>query len=148
MEKNAKILLVVCIVLIALLSLTVGMLIGNQQNTRLALNNINNTNMSINMANNTTTTKNKINNTAETQKSKYISRSQAMAVANSYASKYGQEAAGIQYIDFIDGKGKYYGADGDSYYHVDLKWKPGHSQPYDAGYVEIDAANGKVNPRG
>ena len=71
-----------------------------------------------------------------------------MAIANSYVSKCSQEAAGIQYIDFIDGKGKYYGTDGDSYYHVDLKWKPGHSQPYDAGYVEIDAVNGKVNPRG
>lgn len=148
MEKTAKILLIVCIVLVALLSLTVGTLIGNQQNTRLALNNTNNTNMSINTVNNTTTTKNKINNAAKTQKSRYISRSQAMAIANSYVSKYGQEAAGIHYIDFIDGKGKYYGADGDSYYHVDLKWKPGHSQAYDAGYVEIDAVNGKVNPRG
>lgn len=148
MEKTAKILLIVCIVLIALLSLTVGMLIGNQQNTSLALNDANNTNISMNTSNNTTAAKNKINNTAKTQKSKYISRSQAMAIANNYASKYGQEAAGIQYIDFIDGKGKYYGADGDSYYHVELKWKPGHSQPYDAGYVEIDAVNGKVNPRG
>ena len=66
MEKTAKILLVVCIVLVALLSLTVEMLIRNQQNTHLALNNTNNTNMSINTVNNITTTKNKINNPAKT----------------------------------------------------------------------------------
>lgn len=142
MEKTVKILLIACIILVAALGLVVGMLIGSPDNTSLALNTSNNSNLSANTTNNTT-----VSNSNEEQKSKYINRSKAMAIANNYASQYGAEAAGLTYIDFIDGKGKYYGADGNSYYHIELKWKSGYSQSYDAGYVEIDAVTGAINPR-
>ena len=147
MEKTAKILLIACIILIAMLSLTIGILIGNQQNTHSALNATNNTNLSANTVNDTTTTKTKLDTTKNTkskQNTGLISPSQAMAIANSYASQNGAEAAGLDYVALIHVKDHY----GNFYYRVDLKWKSGCSKSYDPGYVMIDAKTGSTDPWG
>lgn len=140
MEKTVKILVIVCIVLVALLSLTIGMLIGNQQNTRLALKTTNNTNLSVNTTNNTTKVNNAAKNTQSKQNNKLLSPSQAMAIANNYESSFGYKAAGLNYIDFVNTHLDDYG---NPYYHVDLI--PINGSGYDC-YVVIDAKTGAVNP--
>lgn len=150
MDKTFKILVIVCIILIAGIGVTAGMLIERGFNGKTTQNN-SLTNQTVQNVSNSSSIANESQNTENVQNNQnngLISRSKAMAIANDYASQYGTEASGLNYISLFDGKGLYGGKDGDPYYHVDLKWKSGHSKPYDAGYVEIDAKTGAVNPRG
>ncbi len=148
MEKNVKILLITCVILVAILSLTLGILIGNKDSANPSLNTTNNTTLTVNATNNTNTKSDVNNNATSTQsnQNKLIGTSKAIAIANKYVSKDGQVATGN--VDFLSGIEMYQGRTGHPFYHVDLKWKSGYSQPYDAGYIEIDAITGKVNPRG
>ena len=63
MDKTVKILLIACVVLVAVLSLSIGMLIEAQSNTPLVLNTTNNTTPTVNTSvtpNQTTQTTTKI----------------------------------------------------------------------------------------
>lgn len=143
MEKTTKILLIVCVILLAVLSLTIGLLIGKQPDTPLVSN----------TTNNTTSTQTAVNNTTiktQSDENKVISPSQAIAIANKYAKSFGEKATGIP--DYYNGIGDYNMADGDPYYHVELTWiKPHNYGNSDdtprAWYVEIDAKTGAINPR-
>ena len=145
MEKITKILLIACVILVAVLSLSIGLLIGNQPNIPSVSATTNNTTVvTQNVANNT-------NKNTQVNPNKTITSSQAIAIANKYAARFAEEASGS--VDYINGKGDYYGADGDPYYHVDLKYiKPHNYGNSDdiliSSYVEIDAKTGAINPRG
>jgi hypothetical protein len=80
-----------------------------------------------------------------------MSSSQAIAIANKYAAQFGEEASGG--AEYLSGIGMYNGANGDPYYHVDLKYITPHNSGNSddniliASYVEIDAKTGAINQR-
>jgi hypothetical protein len=83
-----------------------------------------------------------------TTKTPGITPTQAMSIAKKYEKSYGAEPDGT--VHYLNGKGMYYGADGDPFYHVDLKWidpKRSVAEYGVAGYIEIDAITGEINPR-
>ena len=83
MEKTVKILLIVCVILVAALSLTVGVLVGHPNNAPLVVNTTNNTTAAANnTVNQTQTVKNSTN-----KKSSKISAAQAGNIALKYAEK-------------------------------------------------------------
>jgi len=142
MKQSTKILITVCILLIAALGVTGAALL--QMNKQPPQNPINNTNTTVNSSSANQT------NDQQSNQTEIISASQAMAIANKYAAKFDEKAVGT---DYINGVGDYYGKDGDPYYHVELGWiTPHHYGNSDdippSWYVEIDAKTGKINPRG
>lgn len=83
MEKTVKILLIVCVILVAALSLTVGVLVGHQNNAPLVVNTTNNTTAAANnTVNQTQTVKNSTN-----KKSSKITATQAGNIALKYAEE-------------------------------------------------------------
>lgn len=145
MDKTVKILLIVCVVLIGVLGVAGGFILqgyiyNNNKNPTV----VNLTNASVNNTSVNQTTPQK----KQSNQNKNISPSQAIAIANKYAKGFGEKATGS--VDYINGIGDYYGADGDPYYHVELEWiKPHNSSDTPTSwYVEIDAKNGAINPRG
>jgi predicted PurR-regulated permease PerM len=103
MEKNTKILLIVCVILVGVLSLTIGLLITNQSNTPSVLNTTNNT---------TSTLNNSINQTSKVQnqtKNQLITEQQAI---NIYKKNVGNNDGGnyryVATLFYIEGK-PYYG---------------------------------------
>ncbi|WP_048190459.1 hypothetical protein [Methanobacterium sp. SMA-27] len=71
-----------------------------------------------------------------------------MSIAKKYEKSYRAEPTGV--VDYVNGKGDYKGADGDPFYHVDLKWidpKRSVAEYGEAGYIEIDAITGQISPR-
>jgi cytoskeletal protein RodZ len=80
-EKNVKILLIICVVLVVGLSLTIGMIMGNVMNKPITLNTTNNTTPTVN------TTVNQSQSTQTTTKkteSEDITSSQAATIALRY----------------------------------------------------------------
>ena len=127
----------------AIIGLSIGLSIGNQNNTPLVVN----TPITQTTHNNTSKTTSK---TTVSNQNNILSVSQAIAIANKYAAPYGEEASGG--ADYIDGIGDYGGANGDPYYHVDLQYitprNYGNSDDeLTASYVEIDAKTGAINQR-
>ncbi len=145
MEKTVKILLIACIILIGVLGVAGGYILqsyifNNNKNPIV----VNLTNTSVN----NTSVNQTIQQKKQTKQNNTISPSQAIVIANKYAKSFGEKATGS--VDYINGIGDYYGADGDPYYHVELEWITPHnsSDPPTSWYVEIDAKNGAINPRG
>ena len=132
MEKNTKILLIVCVTLFVGLGLIIGLFIEMQSNTPQVLTTTNNTTLKQNTVNNTT------GNIQSNQKNT-ISASQATAIANKYAAKFNFTASGI--INYIDAPAR--GLPGNPYWKVDLKNKDPNGDPK-REYVFIDAVTGKV----
>jgi hypothetical protein len=83
MEKPVKILLIVCVVLIAVLSLSLGMLYETQSNTPLVLNNTNSTTPTVN----TSITSNQSKQTTKIISDKEITSSQAATIALKYGKR-------------------------------------------------------------
>ncbi len=125
LDKLTKILIVVVIILIAGLSLTVGLFLGNNLNKPLTINNTTNSSNSSTQSNSTNQTK--INNT----KSKYISASQAIMIAKAAwpvpNAKYSISS---------------YPTSDSPYYWVDVLNEPRVNGP--DGFVQINAITGKV----
>ncbi len=89
MEKNTQILLVVCVILVAVLSLSVGMLIAIHSNTPLVVNTTNNTTPTVN----TTVTQNKTaTSPTKTTSSNGITANQASTIALKYGKSFAPEA--------------------------------------------------------
>lgn len=85
MEKNVKILLIICVVLVVGLSLTIGMIMGNVMNKPVTLNTTNNTTPTVN------TTVNKSQTTQTTTK-KTVSEDITSSQAATIALRYGKAA--------------------------------------------------------
>jgi len=140
--------LALIVVLVAGLGLTVGyILIPLLEPTQTASVLIPTNNTTINNSTATNTTGPSVN----TSNQNIISPSQAVAIANKYAASFGEEASGG--ADYYNGIGDYHMANGDPYYHVELKniktTNYGNSDDIPkAWYVEIDANTGAINPRG
>ena len=82
MEKNTKILIIICIILVGVLSLTIGLLIANQSNTPLVLNTTNKTTSTINTS---------VNQTSKVQnqnKNQIITEEQAINIFKKSEGKY------------------------------------------------------------
>jgi Peptidase propeptide and YPEB domain len=147
MDNTVKALIIVVIVLVAVLGVAGGFILqGYMSNSNKNIT-VNQTNTSVN----NTTTGQTTKQTSKTSQDKTISASQAISIANKYAARFGEEATGS--VDYINGIGDYNMADGDPYYHVELKnIKTTHYGNSDdiprAWYVEIDANTGAINPRG
>lgn len=84
MERTTTILLIICAILVAALSLAVGVLIGHPNNASLAMNTTNNTTASINNTTNQTQTV-KTTDTQKKSTNNMISASQAKNIALNYA---------------------------------------------------------------
>lgn len=93
MEKTTKILLIVCVILVAALSLTVGLLIGNQNNNHMLVNTTNNTTAAANTTNQTQSVTSKTNE----KSSDLISASQAKKIALGYAGS----GWSVSSVDFV-----------------------------------------------
>jgi hypothetical protein len=95
LEKNTKLLLIVCVILVGVLSLTIGLLIANQSNTPLVLNTTNNTNSTINTSVNQ-------QNTTKNTSSQGITASQAANIALKYAKKtFPSGKWSVNAVDFV-----------------------------------------------
>ena len=95
MEKTTKILLIVCVILLAVLSLTIGLLIGNQHNTPILLNMTNNTTSTVNTSINQ-------NQTTKNTSSQEITASQAANIALKYAKKtFPSGKWSVNVVDFV-----------------------------------------------
>lgn len=131
LEKLTKILIVVVIILVAGLSLTVGLLLGNNLNKPLIINNTtNSSNSSIQSNQTNSTNQTNINNT----KSKYISKNEAIRIA-----KAAHPVPGCRYV--INSPPKYEDWLGTTCYEVDILNPPGTVGP--DGFAYIDAYTGK-----
>lgn len=99
MEKNVKILIIICVVLIAGLSLTIGMIMGNVMNKPNTLNTTNNTTPTVN------TTINQSQSTQTSTKkteSQEITASQAATIALKSASEsYPDAEWSVGSVDFV-----------------------------------------------
>ena len=84
MEKTVKILLIVCIVLVAVLSLSIGMLIETHSNTPLILNTTNNTTPTVNTS---VTPNQSIQTTTKITSKKEITSDQAATIALKYGKR-------------------------------------------------------------
>jgi len=127
LDKLTKILIVVVIFLVAGLSLTVGLLFGNNLNKPLIINNTTNSSNSSTQNNQTNTSnQTKISNT-----NKYISKSQAIMIAKAAwpvpKAKYSISS---------------YPTSDSPYYWVDVLNEPNVIGP--GGFVKINAITGKV----
>jgi hypothetical protein len=97
LEKNTKILVIVCVILVAVLSLTIGLLIANQSNTPIVLNTTNNTNSTIN-----TSVNQSQQNTTKNTSSQGITASQAANIALKYAKKtFPSGKWSVNAVDFV-----------------------------------------------
>ena len=99
MEKTVKILLIACVVLVAVLSLSIGMLIEAQSNTPLVLNTTNNTTPTVN----TSITQNQsIQTTTKNTSSEIITPNQAANIALKSAKKSFPSAEwSVGSVDFV-----------------------------------------------
>ncbi len=99
MDKTVKILLIACVILVAVLSLSIGMLIEAQSNTPLVLNTTNNTTPTVNTSvtpNQTTQTTTKIISNKE------ITSDQAATIALKYGKKSVPEGDwSVGSVDFV-----------------------------------------------
>ena len=143
MDKTVKTLIIVVIILVAVLGVAGGFILQGYLSNNKNPTVVNLTNTTPNNTPNQTTQQ-------KTSSNQNISPSQAIVIANKYASSFGEEATGS--VDYINGIGDYNRADGDPYYHVELKKiKTTHYGNSDdiprAWYVEIDAKTGAINPR-
>ena len=125
MDKFTKILIVVVIILVAGLSLTVGLLFGNNLNKPLVINNTTNSSNSSTQSNSTNQTK--VNNT----QSKYISGSEAIRLAKA--------AWPVPKAAYVI---RTYPTSKSPYYWIDVKNEPGVEGP--DGFVEINGITGEV----
>ena len=127
MDKLTKILIVVVIILVAGLSLTVGLLFGSNLNKPLMINNTTNSSNNSTQNNQTNSTdQNKINNT----KNKYISESQAITIAKAAWPV----PKATYYIDT-------YPTSKSPYYEVTVQDNPNIGP---GGFVTINAITGEV----
>lgn len=128
MDKLSKILIVVVIILVAGLSLTVGLFFGSTINKPVTVNNTTNSSNSSIQSNQTNSTSQ--NKTSDT-KSKYISANEAIRLA---------KAA------WPVPKGRYvissYPTSKSPYYWIDVLNEPGDIGP--GGFVKINAITGEV----
>jgi hypothetical protein len=83
LEKTTKILLIACVILVAALSLTIGLLIGNQLNTQSVLNTTNNTTPAVN--NTVNQSQSVQNSTTKKSSNGMITANQAVNIALEYA---------------------------------------------------------------
>ena len=128
LDKFTKILIVVVIILVAGLSLTVGLLFGNNLNIPLVMNNTTNSSNSSTQSNQTNyTNQNKISNT----KNKYISASQAIMIAKA--------AWPVPKATYSISS---YPTSNSPYYWIDVMNEPNVIGP--GGEVKINAITGKV----
>ncbi len=127
LDKLTKILIVVVIILVAGLSLTVGLLFGNNLNKPLMINNITN-------STNTSTQSNQTNSTNQTKisntKNKYIGESQAIRIAKAAWPV----PKATYYIDT-------YPTSKSPYYWVTVQDNPNIGP---GGFVKINAITGEV----
>ena len=141
MSRGIKALIVLCVVLVVGIGVTEGMLLQKSSGSALAtqINATNNSTNATNATSNITTTGAKVNSTAK--KSKYITPSQALAIANKFALQYNETVVGPNNIGLINGHIDQYG---NPCYHVYCK--PISGPEYDAqfGSVFVDAVNGKI----
>jgi uncharacterized membrane protein YkoI len=128
LDNLTKILIVVVIILVAGLSLAVGLLLGNNLNKPLVINNTTNSSNSSMQTNSTNQTK--INNT----KSKYISENEAIRIA-----KAAHPVPGCRYV--IKSPPRYEDWLGTTCYEVDILNPPGTVGP--DGFAYVDAYTGK-----
>ncbi|UTB31566.1 MAG: PepSY domain-containing protein [Methanobacterium sp. ERen5] len=128
MDKLTKILIVVVILLVAGLSLTVGLLFGSTLNKPLIVNNTTNSSNSSVQSNQTNSTnQTKVDNT----KSKYISKAEAIRLAKA--------AWPVPEATYSISS---YPTENSPYYWVDVLNKPGEIGP--GGFVKINAITGEV----
>lgn len=125
LEKLTKILIVVVIILVAGLSLTVGLILGNNLNKPLIINNTTNSSNSSTQTNSTNQTK------VSEPKSKYISENEAIRIA-----KASWPVPGAIYSITT------YPTSKSPYYWVDVHVKGSTTGP--DGMVEINAITGEV----
>ena len=127
MDNLTKILFVVVIILVAVLSLTVGLLFGNNLNKPLVINNTTNSSNSSTQSNQTNSTNQTINNA----KSKYISASQAIMIAKA--------AWPVPKATYSISS---YPTSNSPYYWIDVMNEPNVIGP--GGEVKINAITGNV----
>lgn len=125
LDKSTKILIVIIVILVAGLSLTVGLLIGNNLNQSLTINNTTNSSNNSTQVNQTNQTKTNNSN------NKYISKSQAIMIAKAAWP-----------VDKATYSISSYPTDDSPYYWVDVLNEPGTIGP--GGFVKINAVTGKV----
>ena len=127
MDKITKILIVVVIILVAGLSLTVGLFLGNNLNKPLTINNTTNSSNNSTQSNQTNSTnKTNVNNA----KSKYISASEAIRIAKA-AWPVSKATYSI----------KSYPTSKSPYYDVIVVDNPNYGP---GGFVTINAVTGEV----
>ena len=131
LSQSTKILIVVCVILVAGLGITAGALM-QMNKVEVAVSN-NSTNNSLNSTNNSNV------NTTQTNQDKIISKSEAIAIANKHAAAYNYTATNI--VNYIPGPVN--GVSENSYWKVVLKNKNPRDEHVRL-YVFIDAVTGKV----
>ena len=139
MDNTVKILIIIVVILVAVLGIAGGFILQGYLSNNKNPTVVNLTNPSVNTTSVNQTTQQK------TSSNNNISPSQAIAIANKYASSFGEEATGS--VDYVNGVTD---PNIGPYYHVELKWITPHNinDPPQAWYVEIDAKTGAINPRG
>jgi len=128
LDNLTKILIVVVIILVAGLSLTVGLFFGSNLNKPLVINNTSNSSNSSTQSNSTNQTK------ISEPKSKYISENEAIRIA-----KAAHPVPGCRYV--INSPPKYEDWLGTTCYMVNILNPPGTVGP--DGFAYIDAYTGK-----
>jgi uncharacterized membrane protein YkoI len=128
MEKTTKILIIICVVLIAAFSLTIGLLLGNHLNTPLVVNN--STNLSVN---NTTTNPIQSNNTQNStpEGNVLISPAEAETIANNNVQSQGLSAIGARLVNGLKSE----------YYQVTLART--NNLTISVAYCDVDATTGE-----
>lgn len=139
MDNTGKILLIIVVLLVAVLSLMVGLFLQGH---------VSKENVNVSTVNNTNSSQITQNTSTKSNQSSIISSSEAKAIAKKWGASRGMEPDG--YVSYLSGIGMYHGANGNPFYHVGLKWiDPNRTvQDYgDAGYIEIDAKTGAIIQR-
>ena len=143
-------LIVIIVILVGVLGVAVGYIyFGSMNHPNIIINNttFNSTNQTNSIPNNTTSVSQTTQQKTQSTQNNIISSSQAKAIANKYEVSFGEEASSDN-AGLISGS--FNPVNGDPFYHVDLQWITPHNRndPTSAGFVEIDAKTGAINPRG
>ena len=132
MDRLTTILIVIVVILVAGLSLTVGLLLGNHLNQPVSV--ANNTTNSTNSSSQNNQTNSTNQNSSNNASNKYIGESQAISIAKS-----AWPVSGATYSI------SYYPTSDSPYYWIDV-----HVSNYNGpgGFVKINAYNGEVIMKG
>jgi len=132
MENSVKILLIVCVILVACLSLTIGLFLGNQMIKPQNASNHTNTSNPVNTTNNS-------NNATVQEPTSYISETKASGIALTSVSSHTSDHMNIDDVTFInDGSNPYYRVE-----LSDSNYSQNSNKPY-AYLYSIDAHTGNI----